>query len=155
MDDLQPIALRQPSASPLRAGNDIAVMFDCHTIPFEAECSDQVLQMRRGSQLRKFTQLAIENKMHKRRVSPPPRSGSRRTPDPRAQQPPSYTAEERFHLGAGKIYSTVLRLENLDSFDARVSVSQGAFVFWVHGIFIGKILNRVPQDLQSMATLGR
>ena len=69
---LQAVSVFQASVAPLCAGNDVAVMLDRHPVTFETQDSDQVQEMGRDRQLRKFPRLTVEDKMHTGRVSPAP-----------------------------------------------------------------------------------
>ncbi len=69
--NLQPVPLRQAGIGPLGAGNDVAVMLDGYPVAFETEVGNQVLEVGPGRQLRKFTRLAVEDEMHRGRLSPP------------------------------------------------------------------------------------
>jgi hypothetical protein len=54
---------------PVNAGNDRTVMLDCYPVAFQVEVGDQILEIGPGRQLRKFTRLAVEDEVHKRRLT--------------------------------------------------------------------------------------
>src|ERR1700678_4021028 len=72
MDNLQAVPFRQPDLGPFCAGNNITVMLDGYPVAFEVKFRDQVLEVGSRRQLRKVTRLAVEDKMHRGRLSSPP-----------------------------------------------------------------------------------
>jgi hypothetical protein len=113
--NLQPVPVLQAGVGPLRTGNDIAVVLDRHPVAFESQVSDQVQEVGRSRQLRKFPRLTVKNKMHTGRVSP--------AHNARILQPLPHAFEGRLHFGAGIIDGAVESLKDLDSCHARVGAS--------------------------------
>ena len=72
MDNLQTVPFRQAGLGPFCAGNNITVMLDGYPVAFEVKFRDQVLEVGSRRQLRKFTRLAVEDEMHRGRVSSHP-----------------------------------------------------------------------------------
>jgi hypothetical protein len=149
MHNLQPIPLGQRSTTPLTARNNIPILFDSQPIPFEPEFSDQVPNLRPRYQLRKFTRLAINDKVHDRRLSPLVTQPRR----PRPQKPPPYAAQSRFNLATRKINRPIERFEHLDRFDPWISVPQPSLRPGIRSTLIRQVFNRVPQDLDRFTPL--
>lgn len=63
MDDFKLIAIANGRLRPFGAGDDASIVFDGDAVAFEVECGDEIGKSR-GSQLRKFPGLPINDELH-------------------------------------------------------------------------------------------
>jgi hypothetical protein len=68
--NLKPVPVSHCGMVPLAAGNDITVLFDSKPVTFKAQFGNQIANLGARRQLRKFTRLPINDKVHMGRVSP-------------------------------------------------------------------------------------
>jgi hypothetical protein len=149
MHNLQPVSLGQASSAPLAPRNNTAILFNSQPVAFQPQFGDQISNLCPGSQLRKFTRLAVNDKVHNGRLSP--RLTQPGSPYP--EKPLPYPAKYRLHLRPRKINGPVERFKHLNRFNPRIGAREKCLGCRIRRVLIRQVFNRVAQDFDGFPSL--